>query len=62
MMSNISQHYLSIIEGDDYKFGWRSAERGEPRPDWKPIPGQHEERLQHQQIGWDDYHAEQRRP
>lgn len=55
-MSNMSRHFQEIQESEDYQFGWESAERGEPRPDWKPIPGDHTVSLERQQMGWDHYH------
>ncbi|WP_156367227.1 hypothetical protein [Novosphingobium sp. KN65.2] len=57
-MSNMSQHYHEIQQSDDYRFGWESAERGEPRPDWKPLPGPQSERLERQKLGWDDFHQQ----
>lgn len=59
-MSNMSRHWQDIQSSDDYRFGWESAERGEPKPDWKPIPGDHAAKLERQRLGWDDYHQQQR--
>jgi len=61
-MSKIGNHRFGFQESNDYQFGWDSAERGEPRPDWeKPYP-QDVTRLDIQRCGWDDYHAEQVSP
>ena len=33
-MSKIGNHIVGLQETEDYKFGWQSAERGEPEPNW----------------------------
>lgn len=59
-MSKMSQHAHEIQQSDDYQFGWQSAERNEPRPEWKVIPGAHAQKLERQRMGWDDYHNSER--
>lgn len=60
-MSKIGNHRIEIQETEDYQFGWRSAERGEPRPDWPaPMPSIASQNAQ--RLGWDDYHAKQVKP
>ena len=31
-MSKIGNYRIAVQESDDYRFGWESAERGEPPP------------------------------
>ncbi len=59
-MSKMGQHLISIKESEDYHFGWESAERGEPEPNWLAPFHEEQERLRAQRLGWDDYHNEQR--
>lgn len=61
-MSKIGNYRVGIQETDDYCFGWESAERGEPSPDWTPARLDEEERLAAQRLGWNDYHAQERQP
>lgn len=55
-MSKIGNYRVGFQESDDYKFGWQSAERGEPSPIWMAETAEHRERLSAQQLGWNDYH------
>lgn len=52
-MSNIGNLRVEMQETEDYQFGWASADRGEPRPEWAPASF----RLECQRLGWDDFHA-----
>lgn len=54
-MSKIGNHRIGIQEGNDYRFGWESAERGEPFPQWedgRPASPS----LAEQRRGWTDFH------
>ena len=57
-MSKIGNHRIGLQESEDYRFGWESAERGEPFPQWEEDLPAHTS-LTEQRIGWQDYHAEQ---
>lgn len=61
-MSKIGNYRVGIQESEDYKFGWESADRGEPKPDWLAPFHEEQERLRAQRLGWDDYHNQERRP
>lgn len=54
-MSKIGNHRMSIQEGADYQFGWQSAERGEPFPQWEEGAPANTS-LTEQRIGWQDFH------
>jgi hypothetical protein len=56
-MSKIGNHRVEVQESDDYRFGWESAERGDPRPDWEQPHPSDITRLVNQRCGWDDYHV-----
>lgn len=58
-MSKIGNHIVGIQESEDYRFGWESAERGEPRPEWLDLAPSAQSQ-EAQQMGWDAYHWEQR--
>jgi len=60
-MSKIGNYRVGIQETDDYRFGWESAERGEPLPDWGALFGSADdvERLKAQRLGWSDYHDQE---
>lgn len=58
-MSNISRYLQDRMETEDFQFGWESAARGEPCPDWLPAPG-HTEKLENQRLGWTMYHEQGR--
>lgn len=53
-MSKIGNYRVGLQETDDYQFGWESADRGEPMPEWEPANDQ----LKAQRLGWSDYHVE----
>ena len=56
-MSKIGNHRIELQSSPDYEFGWRSAERGEPFPQWEE--GQPENTsLTEQRLGWTDYHQQ----
>lgn len=55
-MSKIGNYRVGIQETDDYQFGWQSAERGEPNPEWKPKTPDEQARIRAQRLGWCDYH------
>ena len=60
-MSKIGNHRVEIQERADYQFGWQSAERGLPFPQWEagaPINTS----LTEQRLGWQDYHNQERQP
>ena len=60
-MSKIGNHRIEMQESDDYRFGWESAERGEPFPQWVPdLPDNTS--LTEQRLGWQDYHDAQVQP
>jgi hypothetical protein len=60
-MSKIGNHRVSIQETEDYRFGWNSAERGEPMP---PAPAVQcmdaREKHSRQCAGWTEYHDQER--
>lgn len=59
-MSKIGNHRIEIQETDDYRFGWESAERGEPEPQWlDDREGNCDPRYQAQIMGWQDFHAQE---
>lgn len=59
-MSKIGNHVVGIQESDDYRFGWESAERGEPAPEPSPLQCmEFGERHQRQMMGWNAYHQEE---
>jgi hypothetical protein len=61
-MSKMGNYVVELQESDDFRFGWESAERGEPSPDW-PTNGLDDlKRLATQQYGWAAYRAEQVSP
>ncbi len=55
----MGNHVVGLQETDDYKFGWESAERGEPLPFWTPQYQEDAQRVEAQQLGWNAYWAEQ---
>lgn len=59
-MSKIGNHRVEIQETDDYRFGYESADRGEPAPDWFVETGDsaNRVRLAAQRLGWQDWHDE----
>lgn len=57
-MSKIGNHVVGIQESADYEFGWKSAERGEPSPEWPTTDATAHDRLIAQRMGWDAYHAD----
>ena len=62
-MSKIGNHLVEMLESPDYKWGWESAKRGEPMPDWELTPvAANIYDLMAQQLGRDDYHAQEQRP
>jgi hypothetical protein len=44
-MSKIGNYRIEMQESDDYRFGWESAERGEPEPEWLEATATHTIRL-----------------
>ena len=58
-MRKIGQQLVEIQESEDYKFGWQSAERGEPMPSWWPSNSEDHEKLIKQQAGWKAYHEQE---
>ena len=61
-MSKMGNHVVGLQSNDDYKFGWQSAERGEPKPIWTCRTLEDMDRLQAQQFGWHSYHTQGRQP
>ena len=55
-MSKIGNYRIGVQESDDYRFGWESADRGEPLPMFHAETHYQQERLAAQQLGWSDYH------
>lgn len=58
-MSKIGNHVVEMQSSDHYRFGWESAERGEPRPDWEQPHPRDITPLVNQRCGWDDFHNQQ---
>lgn len=58
-VGKIGNHRVEIQGTEDYRFGWESAERGEPRPEWAVTERGSLPLFEAQRLGWDDYHAEQ---
>lgn len=54
-MSNIGKYRHERMESDDYRFGWESAQRGEPYPMWKVETDKQLERIENQRMGWTDF-------
>lgn len=54
-MSKIGNHVVEMQGTDDYRFGWESAERGEPKPSWEAQFPKDHERLRNQRMGWSDF-------
>lgn len=60
-MSKIGNHIVGLQETENYKFGWQSAERGEPEPNWlDDREGNCCTRYQRQIYGWQAYHDQER--
>ncbi len=59
-MSKMGNHVVGMTESEEYQFGWESAERGEPKPMWTCRDLADMDRLQTQQMGWNDYHEGER--
>lgn len=60
MMSKIGNYLVEMQETPDYQFGWESAERGEPQPNWlDEREGNCDPRYQRQIAGWEAYHAQE---
>ena len=57
-MSKIGNHRVEMQESEDYQFGWASAERGEPRPEW-PEPKPSLQSQEAQRMGWDDWNMKE---
>ena len=57
-MGKIGNYRMSIQESEDYRFGWESAERGEPRPEC-PEPAPSLASQSAQRMGWDDFHEQE---
>lgn len=55
-MSKIGNYRLEVQETEDYRFGWESADRGEPYPNWEPSTATEREALKAQLLGWNDCH------
>lgn len=58
-MSKIGNYRVELQETDAYRWGWESAERGEPMPNWQPLNGRKSVKLLTQKLGWNDYHAQE---
>lgn len=57
-MSKIGNHRVDLQGSRDYGFGWRSAERGEPFPQWAEDQAENCS-LSEQRLGWQDYHSQE---
>lgn len=55
-MSNIGKSRQERMETADYRFGWESAERGEPYPSWHVNNDRDLNKIENQRLGWSDYH------
>jgi hypothetical protein len=56
-VSKIGNYLIELQSSEDFQFGWESAERGEPKPDWGPLPTKSNRSLNEQQLGWAAWHA-----
>lgn len=61
-MSKIGNRRVEVQETEDYRFGWESAERGEPNPSWRAQFPADQERLRNQRMGWCDFNNAQVQP
>lgn len=60
-MSKIGNYRIEMQESADYQFGWQSAERGEPFPQWEAGAPANTS-LTEQRIGWQDFHDQELAP
>lgn len=58
-MSRIGNDRLERQETEDYRFGWQSAERGEPYPAWRIDTNSEHDRIENQRMGWSDFHNQE---
>ena len=58
-MSKIGNARIEMQETDDYRFGWESAERGEPQPCFACYNQRDLDCLRLQSLGWDDFHNQE---
>ena len=59
-MNKIKNYRVEIQESEDYKFGWDSADRGEPAPDWYARKNPSDQaRLKAQRLGWTDFYNQE---
>jgi len=59
-MSKTGNDRIARMQTDDFKFGWESAERGEPYPEWSVHNDTQLHRIENQRFGWSEYHREQK--
>lgn len=57
-MSNIGRSRMERMETKDYRFGWESAERGEPYPSWHVNSERDLAKIENQRLGWSDFHTD----
>jgi hypothetical protein len=53
-MSKIGNHRVEVQESEDYRRGWKAAERGVPEP--KPLGKWIYGAVYLRRLGWQDYH------
>jgi hypothetical protein len=58
-MSKTGNSRTERMETDDFRFGWESAERGEPWPQWVVEKRGDWERIENQRFGWMEYHKQE---
>lgn len=58
-MSKMGNYFLGIQESAHYKYGWKLADGGEPRPN-KPLDGSVDAvaALEEERAGWDAFHSQ----
>ena len=59
-MSKTGNDRLERMQTDDFRFGWESAERGEPYPQWDLLVYARDLlRIENQRFGWSEYHKQE---
>ncbi len=58
-MSKTGNYRTERMETDDFRFGWESAERGEPYPQWPMEKRGDLERIENQRFGWLEFHKQE---
>lgn len=58
-MSKTGNDRTERMETDDFRFGWESAERGEPWPQWPLSNAKDWRRIENQRFGWSEFHKQE---